>query len=330
MTIVKQLPQLRPDQLVASLLIVGILVALPTTIVVQQEGFIASEIPVYQVQSAPVPFLDDPQTAISMINQAQAASNSAWVPDQLTASAAAVIDARSGAILFEKNGHTQLYPASTTKLMTALVARELFTFDQVATISAVPRVAGASIGFVPGEQVTIGDLLKASLIQSGNEAAIILSEQHPEGSAAFIEAMNDKAAQLHLNDTHFVNVMGFDAPDHYSTARDLAILTRAFMQDAFLRETVGTKTTTISDTRGWYSHKIWNTHQLLNPEAGIVGVKTGTTEGALEVLITQLETDSRTIVVVLLGSQDRYQETKQLLNWVAQSYRWLENPSELE
>lgn len=330
MTFVKRLPKLRFDQLLVCGVLLAVLIIAPMT-EGRTEPVAEPPVPVYQIASAPVPYISGTSdTELGIIAQAQAASNSAWTPEQLTASGAAVIDLNSGAILFEKNPRQLLYPASTTKLMTALVARELFELDQVATIAAVPKVAGASIGFLNGEQVTIESLLKAALIQSGNEAAMLLSEQHPNGPEAFVAHMNVKAKQLHLSDTQFSNVMGFDGPQHYSTARDLALLSRAFMQDSFLRETVGTKTTTISDTRGWYRHQIWNTHQLLNPEAGVVGIKTGTTDGALEVLITQLEKNDIGILVVVLGSQDRYADTRNLLEWVAREYKWLENPSELE
>jgi D-alanyl-D-alanine carboxypeptidase (penicillin-binding protein 5/6) len=331
--VLSYLKSLRVDQHLSLLILSGLMLWLPlnrpTNAIIAAENLIR----VYQINTAPVPIKKSESYLSNLapiIASGSATRESSWSPDQLTASAAAVIDLSSGAILFEKNSKELVFPASTTKLMTALIVKDNYNLDQVISLVEVPRIDGASIGLQPNEQLTIKDLLKATLIQSGNETALILAQNYPGGTASFVNAMNRKAVELHLFDTHFSNVMGFDQAGHYSSARDLALLSRYFMQDELLREIVSTKTTSIGDVRGWYKHQIWNTHQLLNPAEGIIGVKTGTTEGAGEVLITQVDRNGRQLLFVVLGSKDRYQETKNLISWSENSFVWVENLDQIE
>lgn len=340
------LPKIRIDQFLAILVTVGLLLFYPTSS--QPEKTVATEplVRVYQVKGSLIPIRKSQESnseedsategqvldlATASATQTQSSSLSpSWQPEQIIASAASVIDIDSGSILFEKNPDELLFPASTTKLMTAIIAREVYSLDQVITINQVPDLEGASIGFVSGEQVTVDDLLKASLIQSGNEAALLLAQNYPDGESAFVELMNKKAQELELKDTHYQNSIGFDAHGHYSSAKDLALLSRYFMRDPVLKEIVATKTTTVGDVRGWYRHQIWNTHKLLNPEEGFVGIKTGTTEGAGEVLITEVDRNNHRLLFVVLGSHDRYQETLKLLDWVENSFIWVENINQIE
>lgn len=311
--------KLRPDQIFSVFIMAGLLLFYPSAMKVIPVAAEEPRIRVFQIETTRIPV-----KLPVLLEQVD------WQPENLTASAAAIIDIESGAILFEKNPNSLLFPASTTKLMTALVARDIYPLEQIVTINQVPNVDGASIGFRNGEQVTIHDLLKATLIQSGNEAAILLAQNHPDGESEFINLMNQKAAELELKNTNYKNVMGFDNPGHYSSARDLALLSRYFMKDPILKEIVATKTTFIGDVRGWYRHQIWNTHRLLNPEAGFIGIKTGTTEGAGEVLITEVDRNGHRLLFVVLGSQDRYQETLKLLDWSEKSFAWVENISQIE
>lgn len=312
-------PRIRLDQYFSIILTSGLILLYPSAMKISQAVAVETPATIFQIDMAKIP----------LKNSLEGEQNS-WKPEFLTASSASVIDIDSGTILFEKNADDLLYPASTTKLMTALVARELYSLDQIVVINQVPNINGASIGFRNGEQVTVSDLLKAMLIQSGNESAVLLAQNYPEGEAEFINLMNQKAIELGLKNSKFMNAMGFDYLGHHSSASDLAILSRHFMEDPILREIVATKTTFISDTRGWYRHQIWNTHRLLNPDQGFVGIKTGTTDGAGEVLITEVDRNNRRLLFVVLGSKDRYQETLNLLDWSEKSFTWVENISQIE
>lgn len=243
-------------------------------------------------------------------------------PETISASAAAVIDLGSHAVLYEKDSGRQLLPASTTKLMTAIVARELYDLDEVITITELLKIDGAAVKFYLNEQLTVSSLLEALLVQSGNDAAVVLARHHPDGEAGFIAAMNKKAADLNMNDTNFKNVTGFDHPDHYSTALDLALLSQEAMMDEVIRVVVGQPTSVITDLTGTYRHYLYSTNILLRRDQTVVGIKTGTTEGAGEVLITQVERDGRAILIVVLGSSDRYDDTLQLIEWAYSRHEW--------
>lgn len=240
----------------------------------------------------------------------------------LSAHALYVLDVPSGAVLLAKNPDTKFYPASTTKLMTALVAAETFGLDRVLTFDQQSLTEGTSIGLEVGESLTVQDLLQGLLIQSGNDAAMVLANYHPGGYFGFIEAMNAKAKELHLDQTTFTNPSGLDTFNHQSTARDLAILSLEVMKHPVLSQIVKTKTSTVMDVTLTKQHPLVNTNQLLALRPEIVGVKTGTTPLAGEVLISRSKSDANDVLVVLMGSQDRYRETERILNWVTTNYIW--------
>lgn len=247
------------------------------------------------------------------------ASDSAQeLTEQLTAKAVFVWDVKSGSVLFDKNADTLSYPASTTKLMTALVAREAYDLNKVITITGQDQAEGTVIKLQPGEQLTVKELLQGTLIQSGNDAAQTLANHYQGGETKFIKAMNAKSAALHLDQTTFSNPTGIDEVHQQTTARDLAILAREIMKDEFLSQLVGTKATTIGSQ---VRHTIYNTHALLGRN-GVVGMKTGTTDLAGEVLITWVKQGEQEILIVLMGSQNRYDETQAVLSWVMNEYTW--------
>jgi D-alanyl-D-alanine carboxypeptidase (penicillin-binding protein 5/6) len=168
--------------------------------------------------------------------------------------------------------------------------------------------------------------LKALLIPSGNDAAFVLATHHPLGYAGFTAAMNNVAQELHLDESHFSNPSGLDQQDQTASAHDLAILANEIMKDPVLRQIVGTPHTVISDTTGTIHHSLQSTHELLGVEDGVIGVKTGTTEFAGENLITAVNRDGHEVIIVVLGSQQRYGETKALIHWIFTKYGW-ESPS---
>lgn len=238
-----------------------------------------------------------------------------------------VIDVDSGSILAEKNANQTLYPASTTKIMTALVARELYGLNEIITVPQGVKEQGNGMGLIVGEQMTVENLLYGLLIPSGNDAAFTLASYYSSdndwGEKGFVDKMNEKTRELHLDNTHFVNPAGFDDEKQISTARDLAILAKELLKDDFLSEVVSTSSKTVTDISGKNSHFMENTNHLLGVLDGVRGIKTGTTLLAGEVLVTLVERDGHSIIVALLASNDRFSETTQIVEWVFKNYEWI-------
>lgn len=242
-------------------------------------------------------------------------------PD-LSATAAVVIDYDSGSVLFKKNALTYYPPASTTKLVTALVVLDFFSPQNELTIGGLPPVSGSVLGLKYGETYTVADLLSAMLITSANDVALAFAAAYPGGSPAFVEKMNEIASDLELTDTVLSNPAGFDFGEHHTTASDLAKIARAAWARPNIRSAMSTKHATISDVTGVVRHELVSTNQLLHEDGVVLGGKTGTTEKAGEVLIEIARRDERTILTVVLGSTDRYSDTIALTDWIYDNYTW--------
>jgi D-alanyl-D-alanine carboxypeptidase (penicillin-binding protein 5/6) len=241
-------------------------------------------------------------------------------PD-LTARSALVVDFDSGAIIYQKNAQATHLPASTTKIMTALVALDNYQLDQVLVVPELDY-EGQDIRLQLGEQLTLENLLYALLVASANDAAETLAANYPQGRAAFIAAMNQKAADLSLENTHFVNPTGFDESGQYTTPFDLVKLARELLSNPLLARVVATERTEVYNLDQTIVHPISNINQLLGQVVGLKGVKTGWTTNAGECLTTYVERDGTKIITVVLGSEDRFGETKQLINWVYNNFVW--------
>ena len=245
--------------------------------------------------------------------------------DDITARGVVVMDVDSHVTLFKRNDDLLLSPASTTKLLTALVALDVYKLDDVVTIGTV-SASGQSMGLVSGEKMTVENLLYGALIQSGNDAALALAEHYSEGSQKFIDLMNEKAKLLHMDQSHFTNPMGFDGPEHKVTPKDLSLLALAAIQNKTIAKIVAIPQITVSDVNHTIYHKLTNVNQLLGKIPGVGGIKTGWTEEAGENLITYVERGERKIILVVLHSKDRFGDTIKLIDWVFANYRW-ESPS---
>ncbi len=242
---------------------------------------------------------------------------------RITAKAAIVYDLSNGAILFEKGSDTSLPEASLTKLMTALVASELYSPDEIAHIDHEEFNTESNVmGLRAQESITVENLLKGLLIYSANDAALALAHHHPQGYSAFIAAMNKKALKLHLKHTQFQNPVGFDDANHYSTVYDLAILSKEVLQHPKLAEYMSTELTQVTNTEGTIVHPLTTTNLLLNKLQGVVAGKTGITPLAGECLFTEVSRENHSVITVVLGSQDRFTDTTQLVNWVYNVYTW--------
>lgn len=235
------------------------------------------------------------------------------------------IDLDSSVVLYEKDADLKLLPASTTKIATALVAMDYWQPDQVITIGKV-SVDGQKMGLVEGEQMTVGDLLNGLLIYSANDAAEAFAIAYPEGKDAFITAMNAKAREIHLLNTHFMNPTGLDQDGHYSTARDMVRLAQVAMKNPLFASIVATKQKIVKSQDGKIVHYLTNINELLGKVDGVMGVKTGWTENARENLVTYIQRGNKRVIIALLGSQDRFGETKELIDWIYGNYVWQEPP----
>lgn len=240
----------------------------------------------------------------------------------ISARSAVVIDAKTGSSLFEKNPHLKHLPASTTKLMTALVTLEKCLPTQVVTVDQIEK-EGTQMGLEVGDQVSVENLLYGLLINSGNDAAYTLASACSNSANHFVLAMNQKAEDLGLTNTHFTNPTGFDDNYQYSTAFDLAKLANIAIANPLIAKIVATKSTVVTDVTGNKAYFLDNVNELLGVVDGIEGVKTGQTEGALENLITKTTRNGNSIVIALLGSKDRFAETRELIKWAFGQFEWL-------
>lgn len=242
----------------------------------------------------------------------------------ISAEGVLAVDLDSGIHLYEKNPDAPLLPASTTKIITALVSLDFYKLDDVLTVPQNVGVDGQKMGLFPGEKITFENLLYGLLVYSANDAAETLARDYPGGYDAFITAMNEKASALFMVNSHFANPVGLDEDDQHSTATDLVRASEVAMRDPVFSKVVGTKQIVISDVSGKNSYNLTNINQLLGVVPGVMGVKTGWTENARENLVTYLERDDHKIMIAVLGSQDRFGETKELINWIFSNYIWQE------
>ena len=200
----------------------------------------------------------------------------------LSASAAVTMDADTGETLFASNADSRLPMASTTKIMTALVALGEGDLDRVFTVKREYMAEGSSMYLQEGERLTLREALYGLLLSSGNDAAAAVAGECG-GMTAFVEKMNAKAAELGLSDTHFENPSGLPAENHYTTARELAEITAAALRDPVFRDMVSTKTCTAA------GRTLVNHNRLLSMYDGAIGVKTGFTRAAGRCLVSAAE-----------------------------------------
>ena len=242
----------------------------------------------------------------------------------LSAQGALAVDLNSGVSLYEKNADQPLLPASTTKIITALVSLDTYNLDQVLTVGKGVAVDGQKMGLYFGEQMTFENLLNGLLVYSANDAAETLAQDFPGGYDAFIAAMNQKAADLSMTNSHFDNPVGLDTDDQHATARDLVRASEVAMRNPEFAKIVGTKSVTVKDVSGKSVYNLKNINELLGNVPGVMGVKTGWTENARENLVTYVERDGHKVIIAVLGSEDRFGETKELIDWIFTNYQWQE------
>lgn len=228
----------------------------------------------------------------------------------VSASSAILMDAQSGRILYEKDAYTRRSIASTTKLLTALVAVESTPdLSRVVTITADHWAEGTSMYLKPGEEVTLEDLLYGLLLQSGNDAALAIATGCAGDVETFVEWMNQWAADLGMENSHFANPNGLDDEDHYSTAYDMALLARAVLENKTLSGIVATR----SATRAGRS--LSNHNKLLWQYEGCNGMKTGYTTEAGRTLVSSATRNGQTLICVTLNAPNDWADHRALLDY---------------
>lgn len=239
-----------------------------------------------------------------------------------SAKAVLVKDLATDTILYQKDANVSYPIASTTKIITALVASEYFKQNSVLTVGKSANTPGSKVGLAPGEDLTFRSLLYGMLLNSGNDAAFAIAENYLGGVIGFVSAMNKRVMEMGLQNTHFENPAGFDNPGHFSSAEDLAVITEEALKNDVLRRIFATKETSIVSLNKKYSHQLFNLNRLLSDVRGVMGVKTGTTEQAKENLVTLVERDGHSVLIVLLGSDNRFLETTRLIDWTYANFQW--------
>lgn len=241
----------------------------------------------------------------------------------ITAEAAYIVDRNSFTPVYEKNAHRQMYPASTAKMITALVAYDIYKTDSTIKVESVLE-DGQVMGLVNGEEITVENLLYGTLVHSGNDAAYVLTQ--PIGLSAFVAKMNEKAMKLHMKDSYFMNPAGLHDPAQVSSAFDLALAGRALLNNTYLSKIVSTKEIEISDTQYRVFHKLVNVNKLLGDIPGVGGLKTGYTIESGENLVSLYRTpQGNEFIIVVLNSLDRFEDTKTIVNWINTNVTYVTN-----
>ena len=223
---------------------------------------------------------------------------------------------RSGRVLFEHDTGKRLSPASLTKIMSALVILEKAKLDELATVSKnAARAPKTHLRIKVGEVFRLGDLLKAMMMVSANDACLAAVEHVGGDEEQFVKLMNAKAAALGLSDTHFSNGCGFDNPDHYSTAEDLAKLSEVAMRNGTFRNLVKAEREIITPVSGYRAYVLHNTNRLLGRIPGVEGVKTGFTSKAGRCLIAKVSQNGSDLLLVILNSNRRWTTAKSLIDY---------------
>ena len=238
----------------------------------------------------------------------------------VTAPAAVLMEASTGQVLFEKGAHDRRACASITKVMTLLLTFEALeagelSLDQELTASAhAASMGGSDIWLEEGEQMTVDDLLKATVIMSANDAAVVLAEAVSGSEEAFVARMNERAGELGMEDTVFKNCNGLDEEGHLTSAYDVAVMSRALLTHEKIRD----YTLTWMDSVRNGETQLVNTNKLIRSYQGITGLKTGTTGQAGSCISATAQREGMELIAVVLGAEStdlRFQDAKALLDY---------------
>ena len=237
-------------------------------------------------------------------------------PPTVSADALLVYDVDADRILYSRAPDAALPPASLTKLMTALLALERGQLDDNIEIVAEDLVGGAAMGLAVGDVVTAEALLWGLLVPSGNDAAMALARHIGGDIDSFTEMMNATGEEIGLEESHFSNPHGLDVEGHVSSARDMLTITLRLLEYPLFREIVGTAETVTA------GYPMVNTNELLARYPGVEGIKTGTTVKAGQCLVANINDNGHELIIIVLGSDDRYSDVAGLHTLYAANYKW--------
>ena len=238
----------------------------------------------------------------------------------VSAKSVILVERETGTVLYQQAEHEKLEPASVTKVMTMLLVAEaidggqISMDDQVTCSAYAASMGGSQVYLEEGEQMSVHDLLKAVAVASGNDAAVALAEFVSGSESAFVDKMNQRAAELGMKDTHFCNCNGLPAKGHVTSAYDIALMSCQLLKHDLIREYTGTWMDTIRDGE----FQLANTNKLIRFYEGATGLKTGSTDAALYCVSATAEKDGMELIAVVLGSPtsaDRFETAKALLNY---------------
>ena len=250
----------------------------------------------------------------------------------INSKAAVVIDRGSKRVLYSKNAYERKAMASTTKIMTCLIALENSKLDKIITISKKSAsLTGSRLGLSEGDKISMNDLLYGLMLCSGNDAAAQIAETIGGSYEDFAKLMNKKALELKLINTHFVTPHGLDNENHYTTAYELALLTDYALKNEKFAEIVSTKTKTV--LINGYQRDIYNTNELLGYLDGVNGVKTGFTNNAGRCLVISCERNGVSLISVVLGADTKKFRTKdsiKILEYSLANYSKIDLKSKIE
>lgn len=262
-------------------------------------------------------------------------------PPILSAVSAILIDGKTGNILYEKDSEREMYPASTTKIITYLVISDAIEEGEIALSDMLTYTRemqdkmdsdGSHIELKAGEKMSVENLIRAMLIASGNDAATLLATTVGGNEENFVKRMNQKADELGLIHSHFTNAHGLTDPDHFTTAKDLATAAKVAMEDDFFREIVGSKTLNIAPTNKTENERYFiNTNNLVSYlrysnyyYSKATGIKTGYTDAAGSCLVASATQKDRDLICVVLKSEHSHEEAKALLEYGFNNFKQVE------
>lgn len=236
--------------------------------------------------------------------------------DELSAVSAVVISEQTGDVLFEKNAHKKCSMASTTKIMTSLLAIESGKLlNEITVTPDMVKVEGTSMGLLPGDRVSLDELVHGMMLQSGNDAANVTAHYLSNDYVSFLDLMNERAREIGMNNTNFATPSGLDSDEHYSTAYDMALLGRESVSNQKFLSVCSKKKETLTYGNPPYKRTLYNHNRLLDRYDYALGIKTGFTKKSGRCLVSYARKDGVGLVAVTLNAPDDWNDHKKLLDF---------------
>lgn len=242
-------------------------------------------------------------------------------PPDVSAQTAIVMEKESGTILYEKNPDERVFPASTTKIMTALLAIENSDLDKIVTVTdSAIGVEGSSIYLEKGEQLPLRDLVYGLMLRSGNDAAVAIACEVGGSVDHFVELMNRRAKEIGAENTHFVNPNGLHNEEHYTTARDMALIGRQAMHNPTFTQIAQTKTYEAKRAPGKYNY-FYNKNKVIYQYTGGTGIKIGYTKAAGRTLVASSKRGDMELICVVMNDPNWFDDTYRLMDYAYGKYQ---------